>query len=67
MKLDGSGNFKKYYLEYYHDAQPRREGQGKAQTSTLISAVEGNSLFYHQTLYDSAAVGWQRCTGHRHL
>ena len=47
--LDGSGNFKKYFLEYYHDAQPRREGQGKPQTSTLISDVEGNSLFYHQT------------------
>ena len=56
FELDGSGNFKKYFLEYYHDAQPRREGQGKSQTSTLISAVEGNSLFYHQTIYDSAAV-----------
>jgi hypothetical protein len=56
LELDGSGNFKKYYLEYYHDAQPRREGQGKTQTSTLISAVEGNSLFYHQTIYDSAAL-----------
>ena len=40
------GNFKKYFLEYYHDAQPRHEGQGKPQTSTLISAAEGNSLFY---------------------
>jgi len=54
-QLDGSGNFKKYYLEYYHDAQPRHEGQGKPQTSTLISDVEGNSLFYTSTLYDSAA------------
>ena len=54
-QLDGSGKFKKYFLEYYHDAQPRHEGQGKAQTSTLISDVEGNSLFYHSTLYDSAA------------
>ena len=53
---ESDGTFKKYMLEYYHDAQPRREGQGKPQTSTLISAVEGNSLFYHQTLYDSAAV-----------
>ena len=54
-QLDGSGNFKKYFLEYYHDAQPRHEGQGKPQTSTLISDVEGNSLFYHSTIYDSAA------------
>ncbi len=46
-ELDGSGGFKKYFLEYYHDAQPRLEGQGKAQTSTLISAVEGNSLFWN--------------------
>ncbi len=55
-ELDGSGNFTKYYLEYYHDAQPRREGQGKVQTSTLISNVEGNSMFYTSTKYDSAAV-----------
>ena len=54
-QLDGTGKFKKYFLEYYHDAQPRHEGQGKPQTSTLISDVEGNSLFYHSTLYDSAA------------
>jgi hypothetical protein len=53
---ESDGTIKKYFLEYYHDAQPRREGQGKAQTSTLISAVEGNSLFYHQTIYDSALV-----------
>jgi len=55
-ELDGSGNFTKYMLEYYHDAQPRHEGQGKVQTSTLISAVENNSLFYTSTKYDSAAV-----------
>ena len=53
-QLDGSGNFKKYFLEYYHDAQPRHEGQGKPQTSTLISDVEGNSMFYTSTIYDSA-------------
>ncbi len=54
-ELDGT--FKKYYLEYFHDAQPRREGQGKRQRgASLISAVEGNSLFYHQTIYDSAAL-----------
>jgi PKD repeat protein len=53
---DRSGTIRKYFLEYYHDAQPRREGQGKAQTSTLISAVEGNSLFYTSTVYDSADI-----------
>ncbi len=56
---DGSGNFQKYYLEYYHDAQPRREGNvqtGLLQRSTLISDVEGNSLLYHNTPYDSAVV-----------
>ena len=63
-----NGTFKKYYLEYYHDAQPRHEGQGKSQLagtvppgyagheSTLISAAEGNSLFYTSSPYDSAAV-----------
>ena len=54
-QLDGSGKFKKYFLEYYHDAQPRHEGQGKTQTTTLISNAEGNSLFYTSTIYDSAA------------
>jgi len=55
--FESNGTFNKYYLEYYHDAQPRREGQGKQTgTDTLISAVEGNSLFYHSTLYDSAAL-----------
>jgi hypothetical protein len=54
--LDGSGNFQHYMLEYFHDAQPRREGQGKVQgPDTLISAVEGKSLFYTSTIYDSAA------------
>ncbi len=60
---DGSGNFEKYYLEYYHDAQPRREGNvqtGLLQNSTLISDVEGNSLLYHNTPYDSAAGGYRR-------
>jgi hypothetical protein len=55
-ELDGSGNYRTYMLEYFHDAQPRLEGQGKTQTSTLISAVEGNSLFYTSTIYDSAAL-----------
>jgi hypothetical protein len=57
-ELDASGNYKTYMLEYYHDAQPRLEGQGKVQgPDTLISAVEGNSLFYTSTIYDSAAPG----------
>ncbi len=54
---DSDGNINKYYLEYYHDAQPRREGNSLGtQTSTLISAAEGNSLLYWNTPYDSAAV-----------
>jgi len=60
---DDDGNFSKYYLEYFHDAQPRREGQGKPQvdengipTSTLISDIEGNSMLYHNTPFDSAQV-----------
>ena len=56
---DGEGNFQKYYLEYFHDAQPRREGNvqtGLPQNSTLISDVEGNSLLYHNSPYDSAMV-----------
>jgi len=54
--LDGSGNFKKYVLKYWHDAQPRNDGRGKAQTSTLISAVEGNSLLSWNTTFDSVAL-----------
>jgi len=56
---DGDGNIQKYYLEYSHDAQPRREGNVQTtlqQTSTLISDVEGNSLLYHNTPFDSADV-----------
>jgi len=57
---DGSGNFNKYYLEYFHDAQPRREGNMPGtfndQTSTLISDVEGNSILYQNTPFDSALV-----------
>ena len=55
-----NGTFNKYYLEYFHDAQPRREGNMPGsfndQTDTLISAVEGNSLLYWNTPYDSAWV-----------
>ena len=56
------GTFDKYYLEYYHDAQPRLEGNmpksfnSTAGKDTLISAVEGNSLLYWNTPYDSAKV-----------
>ena len=57
LELDGAGNFKRYQVKYYHDAQPRLEGQGAPQGSTLISDVEGNSLFYHDSIVDSAAVG----------
>jgi hypothetical protein len=51
-----SGNqFRKYQLRYYHDAQPRQEGNtSKPNTSTLISAVEGNSMQYFNTVFDSA-------------
>ncbi len=54
--LDSSGQFKKYVLKYWHDAQPRNDGRGKVQTSTLISAVEGNSLMAWNTRFDSAAL-----------
>jgi hypothetical protein len=51
------GTIKKYFVEYYHDAQPRLEGNSQGiQTDTLISAVEGNSLLYWNTPYDSAMV-----------
>ena len=59
LSLDGAGNFKKYQVKYYHDAQPRVEGQGKPTLpgQTLISNAEGNSLLYHGTRADSAAIG----------
>ena len=59
---DSDGNIQKYFLEYFHDAMPRLEGNSPlpgepgGQTSTLISAVEGNSLLYWNTPYDSAWV-----------
>jgi hypothetical protein len=56
LELDGNGNFKKYVLKYWHDAQPRNDGNGKVQTSTLISAAEGNSLMAWNTTFDSAEV-----------
>jgi hypothetical protein len=55
--LDRSGNFQKYVLEYWHEAQPRDPAPKVVpQTSRLISAVEGNSLLMWNTLADSAAV-----------
>jgi len=51
-ELDASGNFKKYILKYRNDAQPRNDGRGAAQTSTLISQVEGNSLWMFNTKFD---------------
>jgi hypothetical protein len=50
------GNFNKYVLRYWHDAQPRNDGRGKPQSSTLISAAEGNSLFMWNTVFDAADV-----------
>jgi hypothetical protein len=55
-ELDASGNFKKYVLKYWHEAQPRNDGRGKGQSSLLISAVEGNSLMAWNTRFDSAAL-----------
>ena len=50
-----ANQFRKYQLRYYHDAQPRQEGNtGKPNTTTLISAAEGNSLQYFNTVFDSA-------------
>jgi hypothetical protein len=55
-ELDGNGEFKKYVLRYWHDAQPRNDGNGKPQTTTLISNVEGNSLLSWGTVADSAKI-----------
>jgi hypothetical protein len=52
---DASGKFQKYVLRYWHDAQPRNDGRGAPQTSTLISHVEGNSLMMWNTRHDAAA------------
>lgn len=54
-ELDAKGNFKKYVLRYWHDAQPRNDGRGAPQRSTLISHVEGNSLLMWNTQFDAAA------------
>jgi len=55
-ELGRNDNFQKYVLRYWHDAQPRNDGNGKPQTSTLISNVEGNSLLSWNTVADSAKI-----------
>jgi hypothetical protein len=55
LNLDSSGHFQKYVLRYWHDAQPRNDGRGAPQTSTLISHVEGNTLLMWNTRHDAAA------------
>lgn len=52
--LDENGDFKRYVLRYWHDAQPRNDGRGAPQTDTLISLVEGNSLLMWNTSFDAA-------------
>jgi len=52
--FNGSGGFKKYQLRYWHEAQPRNDGRGAPQTSTLISQVEGNSLLMWNTVAEGA-------------
>jgi len=49
-ELDANGNFQKFQLRYWHDAQPRNDGRGAPQTSTLISIAEGNSLLMWNTV-----------------
>jgi len=63
--LDGSGQFKKYVLRYWHDAQPRVAGEeGARQTSTLISQVENNSLLMWNTVFDAATVNGAGALGY---
>ena len=53
--LDADGNFQKYVLRYWHEAQPRNDGRGKPQSSRLISAQELNSMLMWNTIYDVTA------------
>jgi len=46
-ELDANGNFQKFQLRYWHEAQPRNDGRGAPQISTLISIAEGNSLMWN--------------------
>jgi len=56
-ELDSNGDFKKYVLRYWHEAQDRSgDPNGQAQTSRLISNVEGNSLMAWNTVFDAGAI-----------
>ncbi|MCH5375680.1 MAG: PKD domain-containing protein, partial [Planctomycetes bacterium] len=54
-ELDENGDFQKYVLRYWHEAQPRNDGRGRAQSSRLISAQELNAMFMWNTVYDVTA------------
>ncbi len=54
-ELDVNGDFQKYVLRYWHEAQPRNDGRGRAQNGRLISAQELNSMFMWNTIYDATA------------
>jgi len=52
-----AGKSQKYVLRYWHEAQPRDGSDPNYQGENpdrLISAVEGNSLFMWNTIYDAA-------------
>jgi len=53
-ELDANGNFQKFQLRYWHEAQPRNDGRGAPQISTLISIAEGNSLLMWNTVAEGA-------------
>jgi len=55
-ELDSNGDFKKYVIRYWHEAQPRNDGKGAPQGDPLISLVEGNSLLLWNTVFDAASV-----------
>jgi hypothetical protein len=66
-RLDDDDNFKKYVLKYEHHAQPRNDGNGKPQSSTLVSDAELNSLLAWNTVYDAAdTVNGKLVTGTYH-
>jgi len=55
--LNADGNFSKYQLRYWHEAQPRNDGRGAPQDTSmnrLISSVEGNSLLMWNTVAEGA-------------
>ena len=53
-ELDSSGHFKKYVLRYWHDAQPRNDGRGAPQTSTLISPATAHPMTHPAKALDAA-------------